>query len=55
MAARQTVDPDQMSHSDYEPLHSAASDIGLHSLLRPVCPNTLDKYGVYLYICQVRH
>ena len=29
----QTVDPDQM-------LHSAASDLGLHCLFRPVCPNT---------------
>ena len=28
-----SVDPDQM-------LHSAASDLGLHSLLRPVIPNT---------------
>ena len=27
------VDPDQMPHS-------AASDLGLHCLLRPVCPNT---------------
>ena len=26
-------DPDQM-------LHSMASDLGLHYLLRPVCPNT---------------
>ena len=23
----------------------AASDLGLHCLLRPVCPNTLSKYG----------
>ena len=28
-----SVDPDEMSHS-------AASQLGLHSLLRPVCPNT---------------
>ena len=32
------VDPDQM-------LHSAASDLGLHCLLRPICPNTKSKYG----------
>ena len=25
--------------------HSAASDLGLHCLLRPVCPNTWDYYG----------
>ena len=29
-----SVDPDQM-------LHSAASDLGLHCLQRPICPNTL--------------
>ena len=28
-----SVDPDQM-------LHSAASDLGLHCLQRPICPNT---------------
>ena len=28
-----SVDPDQMPHS-------AASDLGLHCLQRPICPNT---------------
>ena len=32
-----SVDPDQMPHS-------AASVLGLHCLLRPVCPNTYGKY-----------
>ena len=26
-------------------MRSAASDLGLHSLLRPVCPITFSKYG----------
>ena len=26
-------------------LQNAASDLGLHRLLRPVCPNTEDCYG----------
>ena len=25
-------------------MHSAASDLGVHCLLRPGCPNTLSKY-----------
>ena len=29
----------------YEVPHSAASPLGLHCLLRPVCPNTYGKYG----------
>ena len=33
------VDPDEM-------LHSAASHLGLHCLLRPVFPNTYDRYGI---------
>ena len=33
-----SVDPDEM-------LHSAASHLGLHCLLRPVSPNTYGKYG----------
>ena len=32
------VDPDQTPHS-------VASDLGLHCLLRPVCPNTKGKYS----------
>ena len=32
-----SVDPDQM--------HSAASDLVLHCLLRPDCPNAYDYYG----------
>ena len=28
-----------------ETLHSATSHLGLHCLLRPVCPNTYSKYG----------
>ena len=32
------VDPDQTPQN-------AASDRGLHILLRPVCPNTKGKYG----------
>ena len=34
----QTVDPDQMTHF-------AVSDLSLHCLLRPVCPNTYGYYG----------
>ena len=33
-----SVDPDEMPHS-------AASDLGLLCLLRPVCPNTYGKCG----------
>ena len=36
-----SVDPDQM-------LHSATSDLGLHCLFRPVCPNIWGYYGVLL-------
>ena len=36
-----SVDPDQM-------LHSAASDLGLHCLQMPLCPNT---YGYYCTKC----
>ena len=32
------VDPDQMPHS-------VASDLGLHCLLRPVCPNIYGYHG----------
>ena len=32
------VDPDQMPHS-------AASDLGLHCLQRPICPNTQGNFG----------
>ena len=32
------VDPNEMPHP-------AASHLGLHCLLRPVCPNTYGKYG----------
>ena len=35
-----SVDTDEM-------LHSAASHLGLHSLLRPVCPNSYFKYGTH--------
>ena len=28
--------------------HSVASDLGVHCLLRPVCPNTYGKYCTYL-------
>ena len=31
------LDPDQM-------LHSAASDLGLHGLQKPICPNTEGYY-----------
>ena len=31
--------PDQMPHS-------AASDLGLHCLQRPVCPNSSGYYGI---------
>ena len=34
-----SVDPDQMPHS-------AASDLGLHCLQRPVCPNILGTTAV---------
>ena len=33
-----SVDPDQM-------MHSAASDLGVRCLLRPVSQNTLGNYG----------
>ena len=33
-----SVDPDETPRS-------AASHLGLHCLLRPVCPNTYGKYG----------
>ena len=36
-----SVDPDQMPHN-------VASDLGLHCLLRPVCPNTKEYYGLYI-------
>ena len=29
--------------------HSAASHLGLSCLLRPVCPNTYGKYGIWVY------
>ena len=35
-----SADPD-------ETLHSMASYLGLHCLLRPVCPNTYRKIGMY--------
>ena len=35
-----SVDPDQMPHS-------AVSDLGLHCLQRPICPNTYGYYGTY--------
>ena len=35
-----SVDPDEM-------LRSAGSHLGLNCLLRPVCPNTYGKYGIY--------
>ena len=28
-------------------LHSAASDVSLHCLFSPICPNTHGKYGIY--------
>ena len=34
-----SVDPDEMQHS-------AASHLGLHCLLRPVCLDTYGKYGI---------
>ena len=44
------VDPDQMQHS-------AASDLGLHCLQRPICPNTKGYYGreKYLLNIPIRH
>ena len=30
---------------------SAASHLGLHCLLRPVCPNTYSKYGTTESMC----
>ena len=40
-----SIDPDEMPHS-------AASHLGLHCLLRPVCPNTHCKYGIHQYFWQ---
>ena len=37
-----SVDPAQM-------LHYTASDLGLHCLLRPVCPNAKSRYGTLSY------
>ena len=37
-----SADPDQT-------LHSAASDLGLHCLLKNVCPNTWAKSFIYIY------
>ena len=34
-----SVNPDQM-------LHSVASDLGLHCLQKPVCPNTYGYNGI---------
>ena len=34
-----SVDPDEM-------MPTAVSHLGLHRLLRPVCPNTYGKYGI---------
>ena len=39
-----SVDPDETPRS-------AASHLGLYSLLRPVCPNTYGKYGNLLLPC----
>ena len=42
-----SVDPDQTPRSrEY--------DLGLHCLLRPVCPNTYGKYGIYFRITTCR-
>ena len=35
-----SVDPDQTASSKKQ------SDLGLHCLLRPICPNTLNLYGI---------
>ena len=35
-----SVDPDQMPHS-------VASDLGLHCLPRPICPDTWGYYGMW--------
>ena len=42
-----SVDPDVMPYS-------AASHLGLHHLLRPVCPNTNGKYGKTKSQLQIR-
>ena len=39
------VDPDQMPHS-------SVSDLDLHCLQRPICPNTLGYYGNWQFISQ---
>ena len=41
------VDPDQMPYL-------VLSDLGIHSLLMPVCPNTEGYYGS-LYTCRCLH
>ena len=33
---------------DQTPYDSAVSDLNLHCLLRPICPNTWGRYGKYL-------
>ena len=38
-----SVDPDQTPQS-------AASEMGLHCLLRPVCPNTWGKYDIQVFV-----
>ena len=39
-----SIDPDETHHS-------AALHLGLHCLLRPVCPNTYGKYGNNYHEC----
>ena len=41
-----SIDPDQT-------LHSAVSDLGLHSLPRPLCPNAYGKKGLPITITNV--
>ena len=38
-----SLDPDETPRS-------AASHLGLHCLLRHICPNTYDKYGINQFI-----
>ena len=39
-----SVGPDQIPHS-------VASDLGLHCLLMPDCPNSLGQYSKFFFVC----
>ena len=44
-----SVDPDQTAPPKEQ------SDVGLHCLLRPICPNTYNFYGISLFFKKGRY